>query len=406
MSMKGNKQDIKFVLNDSLKYIKKNIKDESIQLVYLDPPFFKQKELSQYSKSAGKRHSFSDKWESREEYLSFIEEILIECKNKMKNSGLLFLHCDTSANHNLRVLLDKVFGEDMFINEIIWFYKRWSNSSSKLLDAHQTIWVYAKTKDYNFNKIMTSYSPTTNVDQILQMRERNSNGVVVYKRNLDNDIVGVDEKKGVPLRDVWEIPFLNPKAKERVGYPTQKPIELLKRIIQISCSEGDLILDPFCGSGSLGIAALVTKCSYIGIDCNEEAVNICNSRIDDYYISSSEVLNGDYSSFNNLEKEIRDFLNEINAVPIERNKGLDGIFSSNEGLVGIRFQRSKESLAETISLIRKSSYEKPLIKKIVIKTHDGDLFDCEYSDVVIIESMNYKFTKILNEANSSIKAIL
>ena len=396
MSMKEIDKQINFALSDSLNYIRKNIIDGSVQLVYLDPPFYSQKEQSQYNKEQTKNISFSDKWKAKEEYLYFIEEILSECKKKMNDSSLIFLHCDTSANHYLRVLLDKVFGETAFLNEIIWSYKRWSNSSKKLLDGHQTIWVYSKTKKYFFNRITTSYSPTTNIDQILQQRERDENGVVVYKRNDDNTIVGVKDKNGVPLRDVWEIPFLNPKAKERVGYPTQKPVELLKRIIQIACNENDLILDPFCGSGSMGIAADIMKCRYIGIDNSKDAISICNKRIKDYSISNSQVLDGDYSSFNNLDKEIRDFINEIDGIPIERNKGLDGIFSSENGLIGIRFQRENESISDTVSLIKKASYSKPLIKRVVIKTHDSELFDNDYNDIVIIESVKYQFLKELS----------
>lgn len=392
MNSKAKNKSIQFIISDSVEYMK-NIQNGSVQLVYMDPPFYTQKTQSQYNKDQNKSVSFSDKWKNKEEYLAFIKKNLIECRLKMSDSALIFLHCDTSANHLLRVLLDEIFGSNMFLNEIVWSYKRWSNSSKKLLDAHQTIWVYSKTKNYKFNRIHTSYSPTTNVDQILQQRERNSNGVVVYKRNEDDEIIGTTEKNGVPLRDVWEIPFLNPKAKERVGYPTQKPIELLKRIAQLSCDENDLILDPFCGSGSLGVVASLRNYRYIGTDISKDAIEICNNRIKDFYISESQVVDGDYSSFNNLEKEIRDFINEINGLPIERNKGLDGIYSSSEGLIGIRFQRDNESLSDAISFIKKASYEKPLVKRIIVKTHENDLFETDTSEVIIIESMKYRFLK-------------
>lgn len=395
MKSKNYHEAVSFVLSDALTYIKDFIDDNSIQLVYLDPPFFSQKIQSQYNKNEDRYISFNDKWKNKEEYLTFIKNILIECKEKLNNSGLIFLHCDTSANHYLRILLDEVFGEDLFINEIVWAYKKWSNSSKKLLDGHQTIWVYAKTKNYKFKHIFISYSPTTNIDQILQQRKRDINGKVIYKRNEDDSVVATNEKHGVPLRDVWELPFLNPKAKERVGYPTQKPIELLKRIIRISCDENDLILDPFCGSGSLGIAASILKCKYIGLDINEDAIKICNSRIKNYYISHSEVLDGNYSSFNNLEKEIKDFITGLNGFPIERNKGLDGIITFPEGLAGLRFQRDNESLSTTINLIKKASFSKPLVKLIVIKTHDGELFEFENSNVIILESMKYALTKAL-----------
>jgi len=395
MGINDNQEIVYFVLSDALSYIREHIEDTSVQIAYLDPPFFSQKIQSQYNKKQDRCICFNDKWKNKDEYLIFIKNILIECKKKLHDSGLIFLHCDTSANHYLRLLLDEVFGENLFINEIVWAYKKWSNSSKKLLDGHQTIWVYAKTKNYKFKHIFTSYSPTTNIDQILQQRVRDTNGRVVYKRDEDDTIVAINEKHGVPLRDVWELPFLNPKAKERVGYPTQKPIELLKRIIEISCDENDLILDPFCGSGSLGIAANILRCKYIGIDISEDAIKICNSRIKNYHVSHSEVVNGNYSSFNNLEKEIKDFIVELNGFPIERNGGLDGIISSPQGLVGLRFQREDESLSTTIDLIKQASCSKPLVKLVVIKTHDGELFDFEDSGVTILESMKYKLTKAL-----------
>jgi site-specific DNA-methyltransferase (adenine-specific) len=94
-----------------------------------------------------------------------------------------------------------------------------------------------------------------------------------HKNRLNCKRERLREKNGVPLRDVWEIPFLNPKAKERTGYPTQKLIELMERIVQISCRNGDLILDPFCGSGSMGIAAYRNHYCYLGIDKNKNAIN-------------------------------------------------------------------------------------------------------------------------------------
>ena len=387
---------LQFICDKSEKYIPKFIEDNSVQLIYLDPPFFKQDIMKMYSKDTNCIYSFSDKWESLEVYLNFIQDILEKCKMKLSDNGLIFLHCDTSANHHLRLLMDNVFGDEHFVNEIIWSYKRWSNSALRLLESHQNIFIYSKTKMYNFNRIMTDYSPTTNIDQILQARIRDGNGVVRYKKDDNNKVISVKEKKGVPLRDVWEIPFLNPKAKERTGYPTQKPIELMDRIIKISCKEGDFILDPFCGSGSMGIAAYINKCKYIGIDKNEEAINLCNKRKIDYHISQSAVKDGNYNNFHNLDNEIKTFLSSINAIPIERNKGLDGIYSSADGLIGIRFQRDNESISEAISLLRESSKKKPIIKKILVKTHDSDLFEIIPNDIFIIESLNYKILKILN----------
>lgn len=106
-----------------------------------------------------------------------------------------------------------------------------------------------------FNPQFVEYSPSTNVDQILQQRTRDASGKSVYRKDINGTILSNGAKRGVPLGDVWDIPYLNPKARERVGYPTQKPILLLERIIQLSTQVGDVVLDPCCGSGTTLVAA-------------------------------------------------------------------------------------------------------------------------------------------------------
>lgn len=172
-------------------------------------------------------YEFDDIWNTREEYLSFMKARLTEMRRVLKSDGSIFVHCNHDAVHYLRILLDEIFSEENFRSEIIWSYKRWSNSQKGLIPNHQTILYYTKTQHYKYHTIYQDYSPTTNVDQILQDRVRNKSGKCEYKKDSDGEAVIGKEKKGVPLSDVWDIPFLNPKAKERVGYPTQKPVALL-----------------------------------------------------------------------------------------------------------------------------------------------------------------------------------
>ena len=203
------------IINKDCLEAMKELKSDSIDMIYLDPPFFTQRE-QKLSDSNGKEYRFADRWKSREEYLDYMEVRLIEMHRILKPEGNIFLHCDTSASHYLRILLDRVFGDKNFRSEIIWSYKRWSNSQRGLIPNHQTILYYSKTGDYKFHTIFKDYSPTTNIDQILQERERNG-GKSVYKKDKNGDVVSAKAKKGVPLSDVWEIPFLNPKAKERTS---------------------------------------------------------------------------------------------------------------------------------------------------------------------------------------------
>lgn len=245
----GSNDGIMLIHDDCLNGIK-TLAKETVDLVYLDPPFFTQKhQVSQDSN--GNIYGFSDVWNSRQSYLQFLKERLWEMRRVLKDTGSIFLHCDTSSSHYIRILLDEIFGEDNFRSEIIWTYKRWSNSKKGLLAGHQTIFFYSKSKNFKFNVIYGEYSPTTNLDQILQERERNAIGKASYKRDKNGNTIMAKEKRGVPMTDVWDIPFLNPKAKERVGYPTQKPIELLQRILRLSTDEGDLILDPFVAAALL-----------------------------------------------------------------------------------------------------------------------------------------------------------
>ena len=206
---------------------------ESVSLVYLDPPFYTQKRHALSGRS-GHEYGFDDSWDSLEQYIDYIEQRTIQMRRVLTSNGSIFLHCDTTAAHHLRAMLDRVFGAQHFRSEIIWTYKRWSNSKKGLIGGHQTVLWYSKSSYYIFNPQYQAYSPSTNVDQILQERTRDERNKSVYKLDKNGNHVHAKQKRGVPLSDVWDIPYLNPKAKERTGYPTQKPVLLLDRIIKIS----------------------------------------------------------------------------------------------------------------------------------------------------------------------------
>ena len=362
-----------------------------IDLVYFDPPFFTQKKHSLANRDNSKTYEFDDKFDSLEEYLSLIETTLIQCRRVLKNTGSVFLHCDKTASHHIRIVLDKVFGSENFQSEIVWSYKRWSNAKKGLLNSHQIIFFYSKTEHFKFNTIYTDYSATTNLDQILQDRERNENGKSVYKRDENGNVIIGKAKKGVPLSDVWEIPYLNPKAKERTGYPTQKPVLLLNQIINIGTDEGDLVLDPFCGSGTTCVSAKSLNRNYLGIDISTDAVELANKRLDEMIISESNLLNkgaGDY--LEKTEKELA-ILQNINAFPVQRNAGIDGFLKEHcDGLpVPVKIQNEYETIEDAIEKLERASIGKNYNMKIVIQTKESytsRLFDFQ-TDVVIIKSL-------------------
>jgi len=382
----------------------KEIQNESIDLIYFDPPFFTQKKHSLSTRDNSKKYEFDDSWDSLDEYLQLIESCLIECKRVLKPSGSVFLHCDKIASHYIRVLLDKVFGMKNFRSEIIWSYKRWSNSKKGLLNSHQNIYFYSKSKDFKFNQIYTDYAPSTNIDQILQDRKRTKNGKSVYKKDENGNVVLGKEKKGVPLSDTWEIPYLNPKAKERVGYPTQKPVLLLKQIIGIASNEGDLILDPFCGSGTTCVAAKKMNRDFIGIDKSKDAVELSRRRLKEMIITDSALLKKGTASY--IEKS--DFelalLKSIDAIPVQRNNGIDGFLRHHfeNKPVPVKIQSKHETLDDAIEKLEKACKRKGYKLKIVIQTKDNignaRLFEVN-SDVAIVKGNQLQIEELKKMKN-------
>lgn len=382
------------LLGDCLTILQ-TLNDNSVDVIYLDPPFFSQKNYAMNT-SEEKKYVFSDKWENPNAYKDFMKNRIKECHRVLKDTGSIFLHCDTSASHFLRSILDEIFGPNNFLNEIIWTYKRWSNSKKGLLSCHQTIFFYTKSKNYTFNKLLGEYAPTTNLDQILQERTRNKVNKSSYKKDKNGNVVNTTQKKGVPLSDVWNIPFLNPKAKERTGYPTQKPLELLERIIKISSNEGDIILDPFCGSGTSLVAAQNLNRNFIGIDNSKEAVTITRNRLNNPIKSESQLLKKGNSSFMTLSPEKMDILKQFNAKPVYRNKGLDGLINDfeNNRIIALKIQNSDEDLYESAQKLDYAKNKRNIDLGILLQTHsDIQLLDINdktiFSGIKIIKS--YKF---------------
>lgn len=379
----------------------KEIESNRIDLVYFDPPFFTQKKHSLTNRDNSKIYQFDDKYESLSDYLLLIENTLIESKRVLKTTGSIFLHCDKTASHHIRIILEKVFGQENFQNEIIWSYKRWSNAKKGLLNSHQVIFFYSKTADFKFNTLYTDYSATTNLDQILQDRERNANGKSVYKRDSDGNAIMGKEKKGVPLSDVWEIPYLNPKARERTGYPTQKPVLLLNQIINIVTQEGDLVLDPFCGSGTTCVSAKLLKRNYIGIDISEDAVELANSRLEEMVISESNLLNKGIHKYSEKTQKELEILENINAFPVQRNLGIDGFLKEHyDGTpVPVKIQGEGETIEDAIEKLSKASKGKNYAMKIVVQTKEhgaSRLFDFQ-TDIKIIKSLDLQVSQMLKE---------
>jgi DNA modification methylase len=235
------------------------LRSESIDLIYMDPPFF-----------TGRNHSsgenrFRDNWHGDlNSYIGWILPRLRAMRRLLKPTGTLFLHLDWHAVHYAKVELDRIFGRDQFINEIIWSYRTGGASGRWLARKHDSILFYAKSQDYKFNKL----------------KERSN---LSHKYGFSNAGVMTDEQGPYRLaimRDVWEIPALRGNSAERVQFPTQKPLPLLKRIIELASEPGDLVADFLCGSGTTPVAALSMGRRFIAGDQSEMALNLTQQRIE------------------------------------------------------------------------------------------------------------------------------
>jgi site-specific DNA-methyltransferase (adenine-specific) len=345
----------------------------SARLIYLDPPFLTQKTHSLRTRDRTREFSFDDIWASHEEYAKFLDPRLREFHRIVADDGSLFFHCDRKAAHIARALLDTIFGHDNFRSEIIWHYRRWSNSQRTLLPAHQTIFFYSKSARYVFNPIYGEYSPSTNVDQILQRRKRDEFGKATYERDQSGAVVTGDAKKGVPLSDVWDIPLLNPKARERTGYPTQKPVLLLERIITLVTAPGDLVIDPFCGSGTTLVAAQFTGRKALGIDSSEEAVELVRQRLANPEKTESPLLESGRESYRKVDDGALALLEGLDCIPVHRNNGIDAILAQNFNgqPVPVRVQRTHESALEAAAILASAGRTKNAALMVLVVTHRG-----------------------------------
>ena len=254
-------------------------------------------------------------------YLSYMAERLTECQRILKTTGSIYFHCDPTSSHYLKLVMDAIFGADNFRNEIIWDYKKVSNSKArKFLRAHDIILFYTNSEKYTYNELYDSeLSPRK--QQLVDAgyntkRMKGDRYLYIYDqakvdqrvadgrlRLEDFDIVReVDTTKGNRFTDVFSINFTNPQSKEYIGYPTQKPTALLERIINSSTNPGDVVLDPFCGCGTTVKAADNLNRKWLGIDISVLAVDIILSRLEGRKIPVSG-LPADYTATQRLAKD-------------------------------------------------------------------------------------------------------
>jgi DNA modification methylase len=307
---------------DNLDVLRRYIKDESIDLIYLDPPFNSNADYNVLfaeqdgSRAAAQIKAFGDAWRwdmasarayaemieagpSRVArammafhtllgesdvlaYLAMMAPRLVEIQRVMKPTASIYLHCDPTASHYLKLLMDAVFGVEKFQNEIVWSYKRYTASSNRFQRLHDVILFYKNGETSLFNDIREEYGSKSGKADSHYKQDEDGRWYRWQKRR-GQEPYKIYLSEGRRPGDVWEIPVINASAKERLGYPTQKPEALLDRIIKASSNENHVVLDPFCGCGtSIAVAQRLGR-RWIGIDITHLAISLIKARLHDAY---------------------------------------------------------------------------------------------------------------------------
>lgn len=265
----------RIVQADNLEFLP-TLEDEVAELIYIDPPFNtgkvqkRRRTKSVHDEEEGDRIGYGGKRyrtlqvgassyeDSFEDYQGFLRPRLEEAHRLLTKNGSLFLHIDFREVHYSKVALDEVFGRECFMNEIVWAYDYGARSKKRWSPKHDSILWYAKNpRDYQFD--------FEAMDRIPYMAP----GLVNPEK----------AARGKTPTDVWWHTIVSPQAKEKTGYPTQKPLGVMERIIKVHSSTGDLVLDFFAGSGTTGEAAAKHGRRFLLVDSNQEAVRVMRERL-------------------------------------------------------------------------------------------------------------------------------
>ena len=420
---------------DNLPILREYIPDESVDLIYLDPPFNSNRSYNVLFKDESGTESdaqitaFQDTWHWGQDtertyhemiqnapanvvrmigalrefigenqmmaYLVMMTARLIELRRVLEPTGSIYLHCDPTASHYLKIVLDTIFGVENFKSEIVWKRTSAHSSAKRYGPVHDIVFMYSKTDNFVWNPVYQPYDKEY-IDTFFEqadsdgrrwkrmdltgagirhgetgliwrgidvtakgrhwayppseLEKLDANGLIHWPKKEDGMPrlkQYADEMRGVPLQDVWlDIPPMHNLSSERLGYPTQKPLTLLERIIQASSNEGDVVLDPFCGCGTAIVAAQKLNRKWIGIDVTHLSISLMKYRLKDSFglvekkdyavIGEPE----DLSSARQLAKDDRyQFqwwaLSLVQAKPLGGEGGREGKKGSDKGIDGV-----------------------------------------------------------------------
>ncbi len=254
-----------------------------VMLAYLDPPFLtgrvhkaivKGKTLDDRREDA----AFDDRWSDRAAYLDSLYARIVLLRELLAPEGSMVLHVDPKTSHYLKVMCDEVFGEDAFASEIVWRYRRWPSKTPNFQRVHDVLLRYRKDPKAppRFQQLYEPLAAST----LATWGTGKQRAVVSATGRRARSSTTETPSQGVPMGDVWDIGVLAPVSKERTGYPTQKPEALLHRIVSALTFEGDLVLDPYSGSGTtLSVAGKLGR-QYVGIDASDVAIRTASARLE------------------------------------------------------------------------------------------------------------------------------
>lgn len=305
-------QQNRLIFGDNL-HVMRMLPSNSIDLIYIDPPFFSGRNYNVVFGDSNEVRSFEDIWEGgMPGYLTWLNARLLEMKRLLKPNGSIYVHCDWHASHYIKIELDKIFGYDTFINEIVWHYSGAGTPKDRFSKRHDIIFWYSKGKEWKFNvdKIREEYAEAT--------KERFKHYIGNVRKSGDFGVQTLNPLGKHP-DDVVRVSIIPPSGNERIGYPTQKPMELLQKLIEAASNPGDLVADFFMGGGTtmavaIGIRAKRTKTAleyywdkprrFIGCDISRIAVSVTRDRL------LREILSKD-------KKEIQHTLEKVPDISIE-----------------------------------------------------------------------------------------
>ena len=279
----------RLIWGDNL-HVMRQLPSNSVDLIYIDPPFFSGRQFNVLWGDSNEVRSFNDIWEDgMPGYLTWLNARLYEMKRLLKDTGSIYVHCDWHASHYIKVEMDKIFGYDNFRNEIIWAYRGGGVPSNAFARKHDVLLFYAKSNSSIFTKQYVPYSEAS------QKLVSGRGGV-----SIDNKVR--DLSRGAAMPDWWvDVNSLQTWSPERIGYPTQKPEDLLERIINASSNEGDIVFDAFIGGGTTSVVAQRLNRRWIACDQSRVAVAVTAERLKQG-MSQAEV-----SSRSGQDVEVPDF---------------------------------------------------------------------------------------------------